>query len=275
MNDQDSIDFIIDRFRSWLKESRLETAALDLAGGGEAARIDFGIVDLVEEFTALKHEVKLQTKSGRGLVDQVEEALATLREVIEQVRAAGGRGEEPRTGRGMALALADLDEALERGRREIDRARRRFAVDLARELETDLEAIHARRSWFRRLLLADDHQTVLAAVRQADHRRIDLFDSLIEGYGVIHKRLARAMGAERITAIECEGRPVDPHLMTVVEVLDDPERPPGVVVSVSRGGYLWNGRVLRCSEVRANRLAPAAITGEPGSRTTVGADSSS
>ncbi len=273
MSDQDSVEFLIDRLRSWLNESRRETSALDLAAdSGEAVVTGFGIVDLVEEFTALKHEVKLQTKSGRGLVEQFEGALAALREAVDQVRQAGGQGDHPRSGRAMALALADLDEALERGGREIERASRRLAHDLARDLEAALESIHARRSWPRRLLLAGDHRAALAAAREAGLKQAGLFDSLIEGYGVIHKRLARVMAAERIVPIECEGRPVDPEQMTVVEVVDDPSRPPGFVVSVSRQGYMWNGRVLRCSEVRATRLAPRAT---PGERAPVGAGISS
>ena len=41
--------------------------------------------------------------------------------------------------------------------------------------------------------------------------------------------------------------------MTVIEVVDDPDRPPGEVVDEVRRGYTWRGRVLRFAEVRASR----------------------
>ena len=37
------------------------------------------------------------------------------------------------------------------------------------------------------------------------------------------------MAAERVEHIPCEGRPVDPERMIVIEVVDDPDRPPGTV----------------------------------------------
>ena len=44
--------------------------------------------------------------------------------------------------------------------------------------------------------------------------------------------------------IECVGKPVDPNLMTVVEVVDDPLRPPGLVVEEVRPGYYWKDKVI-------------------------------
>ena len=61
--------------------------------GQPAARVR--VIDLVEEFTALRHELKLQTKSGRGLIDQTENTVAALRQAIDQFRvrrAQGGPG---------------------------------------------------------------------------------------------------------------------------------------------------------------------------------------
>jgi molecular chaperone GrpE (heat shock protein) len=39
--------------------------------------------------------------------------------------------------------------------------------------------------------------------------------------------------------------------MTVVEVVDDPLHPPGLVVDELRPGYYWKDKVLRFAEVRA------------------------
>ena len=61
------------------------------------------------------------------------------------------------------------------------------------------------------------------------------------------------MAAEQVERIPCEGRPVDPERMTVLEVVDDAGPLPGSVVKELRRGYTWRGRVVRYAEVQAVR----------------------
>jgi molecular chaperone GrpE len=115
-----------------------------------------------------------------------------------------------------------------------------------------------RQSWLRRLLTADYHRQVQNVVRGAGWLRGELLDAIIEGYGLIQARLARVMASEQIERIACEGRPVDPERMIVLEVVDDPDRPPGTVVKELRSGYTWRGRLLRYAEVQAASVLSGA-----------------
>jgi molecular chaperone GrpE len=265
MNDQQGVEEILGRFRDWL-ESELDestdpgAAALGTAPEQDGAR-EFGVIDLVEEFTALRHELKLQTKSGRGLLEQTETTISAMQQAIEQFRAVERSGDQAvwSTGKPLVEALADLDEALERGRREIERAKRTIADESIRSLEAALNDVHRRRSWIRRRLLRAYHADVLDVVARAGLGQYDLFDALLEGYGLIQKRLKRAMTSEKIERIACVGNPVDPERMTVLEVLDEPSRPAGTVVKELRRGYTWRGRVIRYAEVQATRTAPSII----------------
>jgi len=47
------------------------------------------------------------------------------------------------------------------------------------------------------------------------------------------------MAAEGVERIRCEGLPVDPELMTVLEVIDVPDQSPGTVMKELRRGYTW------------------------------------
>jgi len=264
MNDRPDVEDILNRFRHWLETEHEEALGLDTTAQGSALEQDgvreFGVIDLVEEFTALRHELKLQTKSGRGLLEQTETTISAMKQAIEQFRAVE-RSEDQAvwsTGKPLAEALADLDEALERGRREIERAKRNIADESIRSLEAALNDVHRRRSWIRRRLLRAYHAEVLGVVARAGLGQHDLFDALLEGYGLIQKRLKRAMASEKIERIACVGNPVDPERMTVLEVLDDPSRPPGTVVKELRRGYAWRGRVIRFAEVQATRTAQTA-----------------
>ncbi|HKI21414.1 MAG TPA: nucleotide exchange factor GrpE [Isosphaeraceae bacterium] len=271
MNDRVDVEAVLDRFRRWLDAAR---ALADDQGGlepglglEEDSTRDFGVIDLVEEFTALRHEVKLQTKSGRGLIEQTETAVSALRLAIEQLRAVGPREAQATwaAGKALAEALADVDEALDRGHREIDRARQRIADESIRELEAALNDLHRSRSWIRRRLLRAYHNEVLDVVRRDGLSRHDLFDSLIEGFGLIQNRLGRVMASEQVKRIPCEGNPVDLALMTVLEVVHEPDQPPGTVVKELRRGYTWRGRVIRYAEVQAVRgsLISSPASGEP------------
>ena len=72
---------------------------------------------------------------------------------------------------------------------------------------------------------------------------------------MIQKRLRRALASEQVAHIPCEGKPVDPELMTVIEVVDEPREQPGTVAKELRRGYTWRGRVIRFAEVQAVRGA--------------------
>jgi molecular chaperone GrpE len=260
MIDRDQVEDILDRFRQWLSTASIEVETqpefgADSDGERKVPPHDFGIIDLVEEFTALRQELKLQTKSGRSLVEQTDTAVSALRQAVEQFRAVEPKVTQAAwtTGKTLAEAIADLDEALDRGHREIDRARSRIASEPIRALEAALNALFRRRSWIRRRLLRDYHRDVLEVVGRAGLARNDLFDSLLEGYGLIQKRLRRVMTAEQIERIPCEGALVNPDLMNVIDVVDDPRYRPGTVVKELRRGYTWKGRVIRYAEVQAVR----------------------
>ncbi len=264
MNDRDQVEgtrrVILDRFRQWLSTASLEAETDQRFGSGSnrepaAPARDFGIIDLVEEFTALRQELKLQTKSGRSLVEQTDTTVSALRQAVEQFRAVESKVTQATwtVGKTLAEALADLDEALDRGHREIDRARIRIASEPIRALEAALNDLYRRQSWFRRRSLRTYQRDVLDVVGRAGLARDDLFDSLLEGYGLIQKRLRRVMTAEQIEQIKCEGGPVNPELMNVIDVVDDPQYRPGTVVKELRRGYTWKGRVIRFAEVQAVR----------------------
>lgn len=252
---------LLDRFRLWLQEARAEAEALDGQGGEprepEAEVREVGIFQLIEEFTALRHELKLQTRSTRNLQEQSESTVAAMQQAIDQFRSVEPKETQAAwsTGKPLADALADLDEALDRGRLEMERVTHRLIEEPIQTVHSALDALYARNSWFRRRLLKSYHEQTREIVRHQGQVRRELVDALLEGYGLIQGRLRRTLKAERIHAIDCLNRPVDPELMTVVEVVDDPDRPPGVVVAEIRRGYTWQGRLLRYAEVRASRAA--------------------
>ena len=139
MTDWPETDALLERFRTWLGQVREESqtvatnpspaAAADGAAEGAAER-GMGLVDLVREFTALRHEVKLQTKSARGLEEQTAAAVAAMEEASRQFRAVEPKEAEAARRAALPLieSMADLDEALGRAQAVVESARERLGA---------------------------------------------------------------------------------------------------------------------------------------------------
>jgi molecular chaperone GrpE len=257
---------LLSRFRDWLRDARAEADGFNgdrfPSPTESEPQPEVGLYRLVEEFTALRHEIKLETKGSRSLQEQIETLLPTLRQAIDQFRSIVPKEEQAAwsAARPLAEAIADLDEALDRGRLEIEKARDRLDAEasaLVATIDSELEALFRSQPWFRRFRLRGYHQQARDLVsRRVSETRPGLFNALLEGYGLIQARLRKAMDAGQVRRIESVGLPVDPARMTVLEVVDSLEQSPGHVVDEVRRGYTWQGRVLRYAEVRAARERP-------------------
>jgi molecular chaperone GrpE len=251
---------LLARFAQWLREAHAEADRLepnDPSFAAAPAGAEVGLYRLVEEFTALRQEVKLQTRSSRGLEEQAETLVGALRQAIDALRSIEPREAQAAWSAGKALAtmLAELDDALDRGRQQTEKA--------AAMLEDGPTATAARlasefyrcQPWFLRWRHKGHQRRLLAWLEKDDRQpqREALLDALVDGYRLVQKRLAQAMASEGIMRMATVGQPVDPEQMVVVEVVDVDDMPGGLVFDELRRGYSWNGRVLRYAEVRATR----------------------
>ena len=214
-----------------------------------------GMVELIEAFTALRQETKLQTKSSRGLEDSMQSALRGLEAAIRQFETVQSREEEAavRAAKPLAEALAGLDEALMRGAEAIAASHRQAAQAVPEQLESSLDERFQRLSWWQRWRARNWHRRVQTACREEISTAIDAaLGRVLEGYELIQARLRRVMHEQGVAKIECLGKPVDPSRMAVVELIDDADAPEAVLEEV-RPGYTYRGKVIRFAEVRAAR----------------------
>jgi len=250
------------RLRRWLAETRSEGDREEEDGRGgdlHPPLADFDWLEVLAEFTALRHEVKLHTKSVRGLEDETSRALAGLQQAIAEFRSVEAKEAEAaqRTARPLVEALVELHEAIERGAaavraavQRLEEARQQTSAQCARRLQQ----LPWWRRWLARRWVSRSFYEDSLAIWQAHAQTVaEVIGALAEGYFLGGLRIQRIMQEGKITRIETVGRPFDPDRMNAIELADAADVPPGHVAAEVRPGYLWNDKVVRFAEVRVAR----------------------
>src|SRR5436309_14267404 len=84
----EAIEAILDDFRAWLQQPGVD-------GAEPAQAPDFQWHTLVEAFTALRHEVNLQTRAARAQMEQTAEALEQLGVALDALDQPAAAVSEP------------------------------------------------------------------------------------------------------------------------------------------------------------------------------------
>ncbi len=260
MNGDVTDDQLLGQFRQWLGETRERAAHVDdTPETMPALKNRVGLDRLVEEFTALRHEIKLQTRGSRNLEERLESALASLDDAAKSIRSVPPSERptsSPASEKPLIVALTELDEALDRGRQQWEKSSAALTGGRDSTLLACLDETYSRLSWWKRrmswLYYRQARQEVEAQETRLRQERQSLFNVLMDGQGLIQQRLRRSMTNVGVVRIRAVGQAVDPEQMIVVDVVDV-EGPPGQVVDELRPGYTWQGQVLRPAEVRAIR----------------------
>jgi molecular chaperone GrpE len=244
---------------------------------------------LLAQFTALRHEVNLQTKATRAQQEQNSETLRQLTEALEALEQARAAAEQAQQGnvderlRPLLKALIDLHDAVSLAGREMTRVQDTVLPLLAQlvdamqpddsPLDINLEMAPSAppSGWFRWFRPAaspvdvDALKKSISAQLQSRHDRQrarvvqpkecvervrQLLASLATGYTMSVQRVERTLRQHGLEPIVAVGQPFDPEKMEVVEAVLDSDRSNGEVLGEVRRGYLWNGRVFRFAQVR-------------------------
>jgi len=238
---------------------------------------------LLSQFTALRHEVHLQTRAARTQQEQGAEAVRQLGDALAALQQAQLRSRlDENQARDEALrpllkTLVDLYDALALAEREV----RRVQDTLLPLLEQPAPALPAtpdggpigapRPSFWARLFGLDrtiaDQQAVITALHheladerarrppealpsQLAARARQMLASVLTGYTMSLQRVERALRQQELEPIPTVGEPFDPESMEVLEVVAESDSASGEVVGEVRRGYLWRGRVFRHAQVR-------------------------
>ena len=247
----DRIDAILTDFRGYLE------GLLTPPPAPESAPAPFDVSTVVAQFTALRHDVNLQTKATRAATEQASE-LAKLSAVAPKPVAQD-------TSAPLVKGLIEIADALATAHRQIESVRGGLGAQLAmlRSPSLPLPPDVKRPGFFARLFGGSGDQAVwLEAAMDADEIRTTraaeatarltaLLAGVADGYTMSLRRVEKVLEAAGLVAIPTVGRAFDPELMEVVEVVGG--SPAGAVVEEVRRGYTRNGGVVRFALVKVAR----------------------
>ena len=244
----DAIDAVLADFRRWLEELANAPTNLPPVTHGE---LNVDLATVVATFTALRHEVNLQTKAARAQSEQLAAALDLL-------GRTDGRPGSDAVVRPLIEAVTDAYDTLTRTTIEVERL---------------LAAGEKRPSLWKRLFpFLSRSRSVLSSPSsvlsppplrgtgqergergQEKEQKEQIQERLAAaatGLRMSELRVERLMREVGLEPIDCVGRPFDPETMEAVEAVPGGEHPSGTVVEEFSRGYLWDRRVIRYAQVR-------------------------
>ena len=195
-------------FRRWLEDLASSASEPPVADAPGSPAVD--LATIVAAFTALRHEVNLQTKATRAQSEQLAAALE---------RQPAEKNDD--SSRPLVKAVVEAYDALTRTTIEIDRLRQNAVAPVS--------------LWQRLFPRKESSDDRLAAA--------------VTGLRMSERRIERLMSEVGLEPVESVGRPFDPETTEAVEAVAS-EQPPGTVVEELRRGYRWRGRVFRFAQVR-------------------------
>lgn len=213
----------------------------------------FGAVDIVEAFTAMRHEWRGQSRESRAVAEQIQAASARLQEIeatlLAGLRENGPSPSETFEARGLVQLIIDTDHQLSRAAAAIglwEENQQQRERDEQQALDECLAAMGLVARWWARPLLA-----LLAG--QSSARRSGRQSPATEGLVMLLERLRRAMQDRGIERIDVLGQPFDAAIMCAVGTTHTQEYRPGDVAEQLSPAYRWRGQVIRFADVRVAR----------------------
>ncbi|MCE9534061.1 MAG: nucleotide exchange factor GrpE [Planctomycetes bacterium] len=266
------IERVLADFRDWLSAA----APVETPAAASDGKVD--LHTLVGQFTALRHEVNLQTKASRSSIEQnaatlqkFEEAMARLEEPVEEETEEHANDEALKP---LLKAMIDVHDALALALRQVEKQRVSIHEGLKKLRESSVieppptvSFTGSRRGFWKRLFggdpatqalaLADWHRRTAQAIAEREQQvratceyLEQALDGLLTGYAMSLSRIDRVLPQYGLEAMKSAGERFDPELMEVVEVITASGRPSGEVIDEIRRGYIWNDTIFRYAQVR-------------------------
>jgi len=212
----------------------------------ESTSPEFGLVDVIEAFTAMRHECRTQTRENRDLSAAIQQATDNLLQLEAKLIVPATQNAEPSGVRELIDAIVEIDIHLSRAVEATLQAKRASSLSdpLSDAIELEFGSRNVISRWFCRRFF----KSVLRIVTR--HRQENADDSTGEGLMMVISRIRRIMSDREIERTETVGQPFDATTMHAIASVQSDQQPSGHVDEQMSSAYFWRGELFRYAEVR-------------------------
>ncbi|WP_459557390.1 nucleotide exchange factor GrpE [Lacunimicrobium album] len=216
----------------------------------------FGALDIVEAFTAMRHEWRGQTKESRLLTEKIDQAVTNIQALeskllasISEAKSGSRDSDESSKARALVMRVIETDQQLSRAISGIDQweATRQVQAEADRKsVALFFESMNWLARWFARPFLN-------AVILQFSSQEKAAKNPAVEGLNLVLARLRRTMQEQGIERLDTLGQPFDANAMHAIGTLTETSYPAGHVAEQISPAYYWQGKILRFADVRIAR----------------------
>lgn len=208
------------------------------------AEPQFGLLDVVEAFTAMRHEWRTQSKQNRDLAQSMQasaELLTRIESTLDQkLSATTGNGDL----RKFISLVIDLDISLTRA---VEATSESVVETNKTELLASIRRTYEKSGFFSRMFSSKLYQQIVDEIQNESHAKPN---STVEGVRLVLNRLRRTMSEQNLTRVETVGTTFDGETMKAISAIESSQADSGVVVQEIAPAYFYNGQLVRVAEVR-------------------------
>ena len=218
--DAEKLNKLVEQFSDFIKENGKDVlSSLEQQNTPQNAVTLF---DLFSELSAIKNEVKRESKQVKDAVGQFTGLLDTLKQNNQQLSTELEHRQQQDEKTSFAYRLPLLEDVL----------------DLNDSLQHTLESAKRHKpSWWER----------------RSKRALFFRQDMIKGLEITQRRINKMLQKHHIKAIPCVGKTLDPHKMKAVKLVKSPKYKNGQVLAEIRKGYTRDNDVIRLAEVVVNK----------------------
>jgi molecular chaperone GrpE len=213
----------------------------------------FGALDIVEAFTALRHELRGQTKESRALAELIQGAATNIQSLESKLRHGvtdtpvdDDRSGDATAAKPLVQAIIETDQQLSRAVSAIAQ----WEANRKLRAEADFKAVESYFAGMNRLARWLARPLFAFITEQRSVPDSSAQNPAVTGLDLVLARLRRMMNEHDIERVDVVGQPFDASIMYAIGIIETADYPSGHVAEQLSPAYRWRGGLLRFADVR-------------------------
>jgi len=218
----------------------------------------FGLVDIVDAFTAMRHEWRTQSRESRQLSESIKNTAQHLVQIESTLKHKLTAATDDGRLKSLLSIVVELDIALQRAvdntalQTTVTAPRSKSALRLA--LINSVQRIYNQNGFFKRWFVRTFFQKVIGEIESIGDTQADNGNQRAahEGVSMALGRLRRMMAEQNLIRVDTLGKPFDGESMTAIASVDSDQYESGIVAEQLNPAYFYESRLIRYAEVKVS-----------------------